>query len=144
MAGNFILHTKRNANSPSAIPNDLFNRPVPPDISSFLLKQPSNHSACGVRSSCTREDFFRDLSTRRPVYLPASTPIYSNVGFQLLAFALEEITGRSFNDMVNESVFDVLNMESTTLGTPDSTAAGIIPVNETISGWAEAPVCDSA
>lgn len=71
-------------------------------------------------------------------------PIYSNVGFQLLAFALEEITGRSFDNMVNESMLDVLNMKSTTLGTPDSTTAGVISVNETISGWAEAPVYDSA
>ncbi len=46
--------------------------------------------------------------------------------------------------MINESMFDVLNMGSTSLGTPDSTTAGVIPVNEMISGWAEAPVCDSA
>jgi CubicO group peptidase (beta-lactamase class C family) len=68
------------------------------------------------------------------VYLPATTPILSNIGYQLLGYALENITGRSFNEMFYEHM-ERLGMTSSSLTAPEYVSNAIIPSTPDFSGW---------
>jgi CubicO group peptidase (beta-lactamase class C family) len=70
-----------------------------------------------------------------PAFAPATSPAYSNAAYEVLSFALEKITGKTFETMFEESIVDRLNLSSTSLGQPNTTSGGIIPVNETASEW---------
>ena len=83
------------------------------------------------------QNFLRSIFKSRPVYLPSSSPTYSNVGFQLLALVVERIKGGSFGAVLDHDVFRRLNMTSSSLGAPFSVHNAVIPINETFSGWAK-------
>lgn len=80
-------------------------------------------------------EFFSDLLSRYPVYLPGTTPIMSDTAFQLLAYALEGIKKTPFARMFNETT-QAAKMSSTTLGHGAGLKNAVIPSdNETSSGW---------
>jgi CubicO group peptidase (beta-lactamase class C family) len=81
-------------------------------------------------------EFFAEFTKRPPVYLPSTTPIYSNAAFQILGYAIENITNKPFESLLNETVFIPLNMTRSSLFTPSDSSNGVIPVNETASWWA--------
>jgi CubicO group peptidase (beta-lactamase class C family) len=81
-------------------------------------------------------EFFDGLTHRPPVYRTATTPVYSNAAFQILAYALEAITGKKFETMLDESILRPLKMSETSLFAPTTQTNGVIPVNETASWWA--------
>jgi CubicO group peptidase (beta-lactamase class C family) len=70
-----------------------------------------------------------------PSYAPGTTPAYSNAAYQVLSYALEAITGKTFETMFAESILNPLNLNATSLTQPNSTADAIIPFNETASEW---------
>ncbi|CAI6332423.1 unnamed protein product [Periconia digitata] len=94
------------------------------DLASFLDEQsvPSSvkSSSCtSGNSTCGRQDFLEYFgSIARPVYSPANTPILSNSGFIILSFALETITGKPFNDLLQDSLLNELGLANTTLSPP--------------------------
>jgi CubicO group peptidase (beta-lactamase class C family) len=109
--------------------------------------------ACGFDPVCTRarkyflkrnrililtygSEFFSWFTKRPPVYLPSTTPVYSNAAYQLLGYALENITNKSFESLLDQSIFKPLNMTRSSLLVPSDPSEGVIPVNETTSGWA--------
>ena len=69
------------------------------------------------------------------MYLPGTTPSYSNAGFQILAYALEGITCKKFEDVLSDSILKPLNMNQTSLSTAPASNLGVIPGNSTASGW---------
>lgn len=71
-------------------------------------------------------DFFTGFVPRHPLAPSSSTPIYSNVAFQILAYALEEITGESYEDLLQHDIIDRLHLNHTTYSAP-SPALGVIP-----------------
>ncbi len=79
-------------------------------------------------------EFFELFGQRHPVVPSSSTPTYSNVAFQLLAYALETITGKNFEEMMEKDLLKNLGMSSTSYSTPNSTQ-GAIPFNATYSSW---------
>lgn len=79
--------------------------------------------------------FFAGLIERHPVYQPATTPIYSNAAYQILSYALEAMTNKTFESMLDDKIFTPLKMNSSSLSTPKSASSGVIPVNELMSGW---------
>ncbi|MFW5708068.1 MAG: serine hydrolase domain-containing protein [Bacteroidota bacterium] len=54
------------------------------------------------------------------IYEPGTTPAYSNYGVALAAYVIEQITGQTFNDYVEENVFAPLEMTNTTFRQPAS------------------------
>ena len=46
------------------------------------------------------------------------TPNYSNLAFQLLAYAAENITGESFNDLIVSQLIKPLNLTRTSVQIP--------------------------
>lgn len=75
------------------------------------------------------------MATLPPSFRPWGTPAYSNIAYQLLAYALENIAGKPYPAILNETVLVPLNLTHTYYyGAPQS--VGIIPgtVNETYWG----------
>lgn len=88
---------------------------------------------------CKQTEFFEIFTERPPIYLPATTPVYTNVGFQILAYALEAIVGQSFPDIFEQNLLEPLNLIRTALIIPVNdtlTANGFIPFSLAQSGWA--------
>ncbi|KAF2873506.1 beta-lactamase/transpeptidase-like protein [Massariosphaeria phaeospora] len=81
---------------------------------------------CGAWPLCTREQFFQGLDVMYPSYAPWQTATYSNIGYQLFAYALENITGKKFTDILNDRVIKPLGLNRTYYDTPPD-SVGVIP-----------------
>jgi len=101
-----------------------------PDLS------PSERATCTYTgtNTCDRKAFLEALDTRQPIYPPNATPIYSNTGFMLLAYALESLTGKSYRDLLKTYFVDRLEMSRTSYDTPDR-SLGAIPKDTNASFW---------
>ncbi|KAI0898849.1 beta-lactamase/transpeptidase-like protein [Annulohypoxylon nitens] len=90
---------------------------------------------CGNNPVCNRTQFFEGLKKLPPSFSPHVTPAYSNIGFTLLGYALEQMTGRSFGEMVRDKVLEPLNLTRTFYSAPED-SLGIIPGNRYQTNWA--------
>ncbi|KAI0844382.1 beta-lactamase/transpeptidase-like protein [Daldinia vernicosa] len=90
---------------------------------------------CGAYPTCDRAQFFNGISLFYPSLAPFQTPAYSNVAFQLLGYALETITGKTFQTLMEESVIKPLGLNNTFLTAPDD-SRGVIPGDHYETGWA--------
>jgi CubicO group peptidase (beta-lactamase class C family) len=61
----------------------------------------------------TKQYLFSYLKTCKPVTKPGESYAYSNLAVGLLGTILEEVSGKSFAEMVQEIICDPLNMQST-------------------------------
>ncbi|RGP66569.1 beta-lactamase-like 1 [Fusarium longipes] len=86
---------------------------------------------------CTRKEFFQGITgpTFVPITSTANTPVYSNVAFQILAYALEGMTRKSFKESFQSCLLGPLSMSRTGLEAPKSKHNAIIPENEQLSWW---------
>ncbi|CVK91236.1 uncharacterized protein FMAN_09380 [Fusarium mangiferae] len=84
---------------------------------------------CGkdVLYPCNRTAFFDAVRTRHPVDAAFSTPIYSNIGYQIMAYALENITGTAYPDILSRQLILPLGLNSTSYAKPANTDSSIIP-----------------
>lgn len=64
----------------------------------------------------------------------SSTPIYSNAAFQILGYALEAITGRSYQDVLRQDLLEPLHLTRTFYDTPDI-SLGVIPMAQGEKYW---------
>ena len=62
-----------------------------------------------------------------------STPNYSNMAFQLLAYAVENITGTPFSDLVKRQLVEPLNLRRTFLTTPSNITTDVAITD----GWGQ-------
>lgn len=85
---------------------------------------------------CSRQDALNAFFQEPPQYLPLTTPVYSNAAYQLLGYAIENITSRNFSDLITNDVFCPLGMANSSYTLPNGPARGIIPGNDTASFWA--------
>jgi CubicO group peptidase (beta-lactamase class C family) len=69
-----------------------------------------------------------------PSYPAWSTPTYSNVGYQLFAYALESITGKPFAEVLYNKVLTPLNLTNTFYWWANETL-GIIPGTVNSTQW---------
>lgn len=57
------------------------------------------------------------------------------MGFQLLGYIIERHTGHSFENLVQNKIFDPLGLNKTTIFAPKQSKGGVIPVDQEASGW---------
>ncbi|KAB8209411.1 beta-lactamase/transpeptidase-like protein [Aspergillus parasiticus] len=95
----------------------------------------SQGEAVNEGNPCDREAFLRGIVSEDPTFAPGTTPAYSNAAYQLLRYAMENITGTDFPSMFENSIVKPLNLNSTSLVAPKNASVGIIPINETVSVW---------
>lgn len=95
-------------------------------------------------SSCDRAEFLRFFGNRASVFSPGTTPIFSNAGSIILAYALESIRGQPFPKLFNDSIVNPLNMSSTSFLAPASSEHGVIPSTPLNAGWTDPLVIEAA
>ncbi|RBQ72515.1 hypothetical protein FVER14953_01795 [Fusarium verticillioides] len=97
----------------------------------FPPVRPVDFAYCGksVLYPCNRTAFFDSIQNRHPVEAAFSTPIYSNIGYQIMAYALENITGTTYPDILSRQLILPLRLNSTSYAKPANTDSSIIPGN---------------
>lgn len=90
---------------------------------------------CGNRPVCTRTQFFEGISKLSPSFSSFATPAYSDIGYTLLALALEQMTGKYFGTMVQDKIIKPLGLNHTFYTTPKD-SLGIIPGGRYLTNWA--------
>ncbi|KAI0817036.1 beta-lactamase/transpeptidase-like protein [Xylaria sp. FL0064] len=89
---------------------------------------------CGDFPTCNRDQFFSGIEQFYPSLPPFMTAAYSNVAFQLLGYALETITGKTFESLLEETVLKPLGLNNTFLRAPEP-SRGLIPGDPASTGW---------
>ncbi|KAI0871407.1 putative penicillin-binding protein [Hypoxylon argillaceum] len=86
---------------------------------------------CGGNSSlppCNRQEYFQGITQQRhPVFAPQTTPVYSNIGFRLLGYALEAMGGTSYSALVQSKVLGPLGLTDTSATLPPKRGSWVIP-----------------
>ncbi|PVH78851.1 beta-lactamase/transpeptidase-like protein [Cadophora sp. DSE1049] len=104
--------------------------PLRPLANPAALGLPSLNSSevalCAGGSFCTREQFFKGFTQRHPVYAPATGAVYSNAAFQLLAYAVENITAKAFSELVEDSLFKPLDLTGSSWTVPKDNSTGVV------------------
>ena len=92
---------------------------LPQQYQGVSIRQLLTHTS-GVRHDLRREnvdefsidEFKRRLEASEAAFLPGTKWQYSNTGYTLLALAAEEVTGKSFGQLLREQIFEPLRMSS--------------------------------
>ncbi|EDN07365.1 predicted protein [Histoplasma mississippiense (nom. inval.)] len=79
-------------------------------------------------------NMFAEFIVRHPVFAPFTTAIYSNVAFDIIGYALEQITNVPFEKSVKRSIINRLKLKRFGVETPPTTW-GIIPSDPVTSYW---------
>ncbi|KIN00494.1 hypothetical protein OIDMADRAFT_104394 [Oidiodendron maius Zn] len=82
-----------------------------------------------------RKEFLHGIAAPDPFASTFNTPLYSNAAFQILSYALEGMTNKSFADSFNSALVQPLNLSRTFLNSPPNNIDAIIPGNELTSLW---------
>lgn len=65
------------------------------------------------------EDTLLVIENLIPFYSPGEEFLYTNAGYQLLGFIIEQVSGQSYEQLVEERIFQPLGMMSSSFGTDD-------------------------
>ena len=76
--------------------------------------------------------FLEGFNAIHPVLPTFASPVYSNIGFDILGLALENITSTNYEEGLKESFVTKLNLSRTLVSTPPS-SWGVLTSPE--SGW---------
>ncbi|KAF5635248.1 beta-lactamase 3 [Fusarium sp. NRRL 25303] len=95
----------------------------------------SDYPPCGVvglNKGCTGQEILLGMKTSYPQTTPNERPAYSNVAFVILGLALEEYTGKTYAQLLEEMVSGPLNMNKT-FPSPGDDDKAVIPPGD--SSW---------
>ncbi|EPE35242.1 beta-lactamase/transpeptidase-like protein [Glarea lozoyensis ATCC 20868] len=102
----------------------------------YTYKPPATKYYPWNHPQLTPPEFFLTLTHQRhPVFAPSTTPIYSNTAFQLLGYALENITSTPFTTLLTRSLITPLNLTGTSYQLPLSVPRGVIPSPDPSTAW---------
>ena len=104
-----------------------------PEYPGLRKLKDSERVTCGSDISpgpCPREKAMQYVLQTWPVSQSFQTPNYSNMAFQILAYAVEKITGTPFPDLVTQQLIEPLNLTRTFVTNPDDESNAVIE-----SGW---------
>ncbi|KAK0636132.1 beta-lactamase/transpeptidase-like protein [Bombardia bombarda] len=90
---------------------------------------------CGTNPTCSRQQLLYGLSKLPPSFPSHTTPTYSDLGFVILSYIAETITGKDFKSLVKDTVIAPLKLKNTFVTAPDD-SLGIIPGNRYSTSWA--------
>lgn len=79
---------------------------------------------------CNRSQFLNVIKQGHPIFAPNQKSTYSNLNFELLGLALENVTGIPYAEYMQTAIFDPLNMTSTTLKRPASDEHAVLPIGK--------------
>jgi hypothetical protein len=67
------------------------------------------------------------VKSKPPVFAPKQTSTYSNIAFELLGLAIENVTNQTYESYITEAIFKPLDMTKSSLSQPPD-SAGVIPL----------------
>jgi len=76
---------------------------------------------------CNTTDLLSQLAKLKPVFAPNQKSTYSNLNFELLGLALENVTRIPYTKYIQHAIFDPLNMTSTSFTAPEDSHA-VLPL----------------
>lgn len=85
-------------------------------------------------ANATLVEFFDGILKVHPQAPTSTAPLYSNAAFQILGYALEEITGKSFETVMKEELIKPLNLTRSSYSHPNMNVS-VIPDDPTSSQW---------
>ncbi|KAL1841761.1 hypothetical protein VTJ49DRAFT_6599 [Mycothermus thermophilus] len=98
----------------------------------FPALNTSAYPPCGViglNTECTRQQFLAGMLTAQPVAPPNTRPVYSNIAYTLLSYALQAATGKdNYTVLLSDLLTNPLHMPSTRPSPGDDSLAVISPV----------------
>jgi hypothetical protein len=109
------------AGSPITIDHLLNHTSGVPDIYSLSA------FASGHRAPIAKDDYIALLAQVKPQFAPGTKSAYTNAGYSLLAFAVEEVTGMSFADVQRARVLGPLGLDNTDVLPGTNVLAGADP-----------------
>ena len=77
---------------------------------------------------CTAQQLLENLQTRQPLFNPNQKSTYSNIAFELLGLVLANVTGLSYEEYIESSILDRLNMTQTSFN-KSSDDVSVVPKN---------------
>ncbi|KAL5344873.1 hypothetical protein ACLOAV_010270 [Pseudogymnoascus australis] len=111
---------------PPGVPRPVYE-PVPENITDAECP-----NAYGV--PCDRAGLLGSIDFQHPALAPSWGPAYSNMGFALLPYVLEDMTGSSLSDLLTSNVIDPLGLKSTYyVNAPLD--EGVVPHNASVSQY---------
>ncbi|KAL3470288.1 beta-lactamase/transpeptidase-like protein [Aspergillus californicus] len=85
---------------------------------------------------CPPADYTEGAAYLPPIFLPWTSPAYSNNGLSLLGLAIANLTGKSMGEIYQESIFDPLDMQSSYPELPpDSEESRCVIAGNPAQGW---------
>ena len=94
-----------------------------------------------VVTGADRTEYLSLLLKRHPLSMPYTSPMYSNIAYHLLGYALESMSGTNYSEAVAKSIFRPLQLNKTSAICPNEARVGVIPPGD--SGWCR-PLGDEA
>ncbi|KAL7810809.1 beta-lactamase/transpeptidase-like protein [Trichoderma gracile] len=97
---------------------------------------PQDVPICGINDGqlpCSRKEYFASYTQRHAVFPPYSKAMYSNGAYRILAYVLEAITGRTYEDIIENEIFKPLGMKHSSALPPTIKGKGVIPDGD--AGW---------
>lgn len=86
-----------------------------------------------VNVNTAAPEYFSGLVQRHPVFPPYGRALYSNAAYRILAYVIEAITGKSYEAVLKEDVFEPLGLKHSSSIPPVRSGAGVIPDGD--AGW---------
>lgn len=84
--------------------------------------------------SLYRLDILQGLMSAHAVAPPMERPVYSNVAFNLLSYALQDMTGKPYSELLVDYLTDPFNMTNT-YPSPGNSTQGVIPSVPYFNSW---------
>lgn len=81
-----------------------------------------------ITTLTSTQDFFYYLARQHPHFPPAHSPVYSNIAYLLIAYALESITGQDLPTIIATKIFEPLGMAHSSYETP--IPGGVVPADK--------------
>ncbi|KAK3896643.1 beta-lactamase/transpeptidase-like protein [Staphylotrichum tortipilum] len=105
---------------------------LPPGIPGIPALNATEQIQCGTSGlrACTRAESLTKIAHTYPISPTHHTPAYSNMAFQLLAYAVEQITHKKFPTLVNTRLLTPLNLTHTFLTKPSNPSNALV-----LDGW---------
>ncbi|WPG98240.1 beta-lactamase-like protein [Acrodontium crateriforme] len=89
----------------------------------------------GKRVPCTRKQLLDALKAYKPVFAPNQKSTYSNIAFEILGLVIENVSGLSYEEYIQEAIFDEVGMPSATISSPRSDGHAVLPVIPNGNFW---------
>jgi CubicO group peptidase (beta-lactamase class C family) len=104
---------------------EIFANEIPEDKKYINIKQLMSHSSglpahkeyykklLKVNESERKKWIFTSIIAEKLIYLPGTDCLYSDLGFMLLGFIIEKISGKKLEDYIQEKIYSPLNLHHT-------------------------------